>query len=392
MLAFEETSFSRQESDRDRMVVPGMNNLLQIAANAMRLPRPYFISSILGRPWTWLPPHGRFSEFTIIDPWRWRRTLKYLVNVTIPSLPHTPPSYGPPPLNELFWHPTVILQRPDHYGSYASFPDEAWFLVNGIMTNDDVAQLNAAYVSWLFHRPVTIIQNSPDSLLVDLVQCMIGKEWKQATEPARKAFPVIYDALKSKHKERVVVLAHSQGTIIMANVLRLLYEITEPAGLGAMAMTAVSEFAEPEVIYLDEAVDLNDFEKLTPAELAKLEVYNFATCANAMTYYTAGVPVPWIEHFGNENDIVARLGMQAPETEECQLQIDGPRYVRNGAWGHLLNAHYLSAIADVQRHGHRHGGTGTCAPYAPLPATENDQTACPRLYDYINGGKPPNAG
>ena len=75
---------------------------------------------------------------------------------------------GPPFLNDLFWQPTVILQRPDHNGSYTTFPDEAWFFVNGIMTNDSVAQVNSAYLAYLFHRPLTMIQNSTDSLWADL--------------------------------------------------------------------------------------------------------------------------------------------------------------------------------------------------------------------------------
>ena len=36
-----------------------------------------------------------------------------------------------------------------------------------MMTDDHVAQINAAYLSHLFHRPITIIQNSTDSGLVD---------------------------------------------------------------------------------------------------------------------------------------------------------------------------------------------------------------------------------
>ena len=151
-------------------------------------------------PWTWLPPHNRYSEFKIIDLWRPGRTAKFLANTWIPSIPRTPPSFGPPFLNDLFWQPTVILQRPDHNGSYTTFPDEAWFFVNGIMTNDSVAQINSAYLAHLFHRPLTMIQNSTDSLWADLFECALGKEWYRVVEPAIKAFPPIYDALKSPHK------------------------------------------------------------------------------------------------------------------------------------------------------------------------------------------------
>ena len=82
--------------------------------------------------------------------------LKFLQNTWIPSIPHTPPLFNPPFLDDLFWQPTVILQRPDHYGSYTSYPDEAWFFINGVMTNDAVAQVNAALLAELFHRPITL--------------------------------------------------------------------------------------------------------------------------------------------------------------------------------------------------------------------------------------------
>ena len=68
-------------------------------------------------------------------------------------------------------------------------------------------------------------------------------------------------------------------------------------------------------------------------ELAKLEVYCFANCANTMPYIGAwdGRPAPWIENFGNEHDIVARLGMLAPRAEYWGIDIAGPRYEHRGA-------------------------------------------------------------
>ena len=130
-------------------------------------------------------------------------------------------------LDTFFYQPTVILQRPDQYGSYTSYPREKWFFINGIMTNDDVAQLNAAYLSDLFHRPITLIQNSTCGLVSDLAECALGKQWRRTTEAVKKAFPAIHAALKSE-KEKVVIIAHSQGTIIASVVLQLLEAITQP--------------------------------------------------------------------------------------------------------------------------------------------------------------------
>ncbi len=380
----------QSQADGDTADDPRVEDLWGIAIDALKIRPPLLISSILDRPWTWIPPYRRFSEFKILNLWRLRRTIKYLINVNIPSIPRRPPPFGPPFLNSLFWQPSVILQRPDHYGSYTTFPDESWFLINGIMTNDSLAQLNAAYISYLFHRPVTLVQNSTNSFSIDMLQCVIGKEWALTTEPAVKAFPVIYDALKSRHKRKVVIIAHSQGTIIMATILRLLYSLIErkePIGTEELAK---EDYAPPEIILPDDLdFDPRDYEKLSEDELAKLEIYNFATCANIMEYANfedEEKPVPWIEHFGNEYDIVARLGMQAPNPDRWGIKIVGPRYVNPGAWGHFLNAHYLFGIEDAQKVRRVRGGTGTALPYELANPEDVEDENMPRLFAYLNGG------
>jgi hypothetical protein len=382
---------NQEQLNQDPADDPGLNDLWGMAMDALKIRPPLLISSILGRPWTWIPPYRRFSEFKILNLWRLRRTIKYLVNVNIPSIPRRPPPFGPPFLNSLFWQPSVILQRPDHYGSYTTFPDESWFLINGIMTNDSLAQLNAAYVSYLFHRPVTLVQNSTNSFSIDMLQCMIGKEWAATTEPATKAFPIIYDALKSAHKRKVVIIAHSQGTIITATLLRMLYSlIRREAGAETAELAQAEASAQPEMILPDDLeFDPLDYDPLSKDELAKLEIYNFATCANIMQYSgleKEGRPLPWIEHFGNEQDIVARLGMQAPNPERWGIKIDGPRYVHAQAWGHFLNAHYLFGIEDAQKAGRKRGGSGTALPYELANPETVEAESVPRLFRYLNGG------
>ncbi|MCP4202297.1 MAG: hypothetical protein GY769_10220 [bacterium] len=378
-----------------RKVERGVRDLAGTLLDAVRISPPALVSSVLGPPWTWIPPHEHYSEFKILDLWRLRRTIRFLVNTNVPSLPMTPPSFGPPLLDNLFWHPTVVLQRPDHNGSYTSFRDEHWFFINGIMTDDNVAQINAAYLAYLFHRPLTLIQNSTDAMLIDLLQCALGRSWHHPTEPLKVAFPAVYDALVDPHKRRVVVVCHSQGTIIMANVLRWLYRLADryetrqrPRRAGAPS----AAFAPPEPVFPDlSALDLDEFEPLDPADLAKLEVYAFATCAESMRFYRSARrgrrQSPWIEHYGNQNDIVARLGMLAPHPERRKISIDGPRFEHRGAWGHLLNAHYLSPIRSSQKRGRQRGGNDTPDPFV-LVNRDDYPDAVPRLFDYINGGVP----
>jgi hypothetical protein len=370
--------------------------LLGIAWRAAKMQPPRLVSSVLGLPVTWLPPYRRFSEFQLLDLWQPGRLLRYLANVSLPSLPLAAPPFGPPWLNEWFFQPSSILQRPDHQGSYTTFPDEAWFFVNGILTNPAVAQLNAAHLASLFHRPITLLHNATAGLLVDLAQCAVGKQWRRITEPAVKVLPALYDALKRGDKQRVVVVAHSQGTLIMATVLDLLYALTErPVARRRGALGLAAGPAAPVVIPAsDQPLHLEDFEPLTLAELGKLELYCFATCANQLRWFRAPArgrrAVPWLEHFGNEHDLVARLGMLAPDAARHGLQIDGEHWVRQGAWGHLLDEHYLYPIEQVQRPGRKRGGLGGSLPFRRQADDSAANAAnAPRLYAYLNGGQPP---
>lgn len=369
----------------------GWDDLFGVVGDALQIFPPLYASSILGLPWTWLPPHDRYSEFKVLDVWRLQRALQYLADVTLPAIPRTPPPFGPPFVNDLIWRPTVILQRPDHNGSYTTYPKEAWFFVNGILTNDGVAHLNAAYLADLFHRPVTIVQNSTGTLVSDLFECALGKQWYRATESVNKAFPAIYDALKSE-KERVVVVAHSQGTIIMSIVLRLLQESLRMGSPRVRPARGRARARVEPVLPHDWPIRLDEFEPITEGDLEKLEIYCIANCANRMAFVEPQDPergpMPWIESFGNEYDIVARLGMLAPRQEHWGIHIAGPAYVRRGAWGHLLNEHYLCAIESSQRVGHRRGGRGEAAPFELLDPTAPHEEA-PRLFAYINGGSPP---
>lgn len=373
-------------------------DLAGIVADALKIQPPDYIASIFGKPASWFGPHHPYSELRMLDLWRPLRTLTYLANVALPTIPLPPPTFGPPLVNGLFWRPSVILQRPDHNGSYTSFPDEAWFFLNGIMTNDAVAQLNAAYLAYLFHRPISLIQNTTCGLLADLLECAVGKQWRRTSEAVVQTLPPIYDALKS-HRRRVVVIAHSQGTIIAALTLQLLVALTvkgvprsEAAILGG-GLNPDQPFAPPVFVYPDQApLKLDDFEPLAEEELAKLELYLFANCATGCAYFRRPTlrrsPVPWIESFGNELDIVARLGMLAPDAAARGIALDGPRYLREGARGHLLNEHYLRPIEDQQKVGRKRGGKGGCAPFVMLDHERFPDETVPRLYSYLNGGSP----
>jgi hypothetical protein len=85
------------------------------------------------------PP--RYSEYEMFIERDVERTVMYLTNVLIPSLHRVGPSWVPSALRRVFFHETTIQRRPDHLGSYDSFPAEHWFFINGILTDSGMGRV-----------------------------------------------------------------------------------------------------------------------------------------------------------------------------------------------------------------------------------------------------------
>jgi len=165
------------------------------------------------------------------------------------------------------------------------------------------------------------------------------------------------------------VIAHSQGTIIAANILERLTQLHR----GEIAPPGSSRYG---------------LATLTTDQVAKLEIYAFANCATRMPYIDGDLCVPWLESYGNQWDLVARLGMLAPDKDGTGVRIDGPIYQRADSTGHLLNEHYLLPVTESQLRGQRRGGSGGPAPFDVLDAGRSrvGPSDEPRLFGYLNGG------
>jgi hypothetical protein len=326
-----------------------------------------------------------YSEYDLFWSGNVPRLTRYLADVLIPSVPGRAPRWLPPPLSSLLFHRSHELAGAGR-APKGPFNGEQWFFINGILTNEDVARMNAAYLVDLFHRPVTVLWNSTDGLGVDLLECTTEKIGATG-EDVDSAFHPLLDAIASPSNRRVVLISHSQGTIITAVLLRLIrgvYERTMSGrrrDLSRSDREAIRRHAAEEGL----TVDPRRLKPVTPKEIAKLEVYCFANCASEMSYLDTARALPRIESYGNEHDLVARLGMLAPDPHECDIQIVGPRFVHRGAWGHLLNAHYLIDIDKAQRRrASRQSTSADAAPYVLIEGTA-PAGAIPHLFRYLNG-------
>jgi hypothetical protein len=326
-----------------------------------------------------------YSEYDLLWSGNIPRLARYLTDTLIPSFPDRAPAWIRPPLSSLFFHRSHELE--DAGKDHAQpFPGESWFFINGILTNQDVARMNAAYLVHLFHRPINVLWDSTDGIGVDLLEC--ATERLGATnDEVDSAFHPLLDAISSPQNKRVVLISHSRGTLITAVLLRLIGGVYRHTMTGRRRDLSKSD---REAIRLQAAaerltVDARRLKPVTPAELSKLEVYCFANCAREMSYLDPGRELPKIESYGNEHDLVARLGMLAPDPRQCDIGIAGPRFRHNGAWGHLLNAHYLRAIDEAHCRpsdaGHARNGA---APYVPIEGTA-PADAVPSLFRYLGG-------
>ena len=170
--------------------------------------------------------------------------------------------------------------------------EEHWYFINGIMTTQDVFDVNLHGLSKLLNRPVMGLYNPTKGMYRDLIESVVGRATDSLTPIARvMAQHLFYAVLSGKP---IKIIGHSQGAIILSNVAKIL----QSYGF----------------------------------ELDNVEFYTIAGAHDEFPQ------VPMVEHFGNEKDYVYRIG-----AKHYQARIYGEQYVRD-LGGHLLNRHYLTGI------------------------------------------------
>eukprot|EP01102_Stenamoeba_stenopodia_P006222 TRINITY_DN1706_c0_g1_i3.p2 TRINITY_DN1706_c0_g1~~TRINITY_DN1706_c0_g1_i3.p2 ORF type:complete len:630 (-),score=187.91 TRINITY_DN1706_c0_g1_i3:525-2414(-) len=220
--------------------------------------------------------------------------------------------------------------------------DERWFFINGIMNSRYNAHKNVLRLSKLFRRPFTLVYNPTQGIIMDLVECLFSRTLQYPTFPALAAHKLIEEAIMDKSIKRVVVVGHSQGCLISAEVLEYL----------------AKDYKQRE------ASEYNHLH-ITDKHLQKLEVYLFASPAAEVLSFDGKVH---IEHFANQSDLVALLGVLSPKREELEPNAADPQWVfirnRNG---HLLNEDY---VRDWEQ---------PIFPYTPLIARNTNQSRLDQL-------------
>jgi len=259
-------------------------------------------SSIFGERKSLENIYYKESEFSK-EKWSLFKYVKLISDIIFIKLPISAPSWVPKYLKVL-----LFGENSKYIPNKREIDTEGTCIIyiNGIMSNEEVVKSNQRQIEYLIKRPVNIIHNVTDSVLMDLIECLIGKETDDLTEASTISLYTISNKLLDDNIKKLVIICYSQGTIIIAKVLSSLARL----GLNKKK-------------YLE-----------------KLEIYAFACCASRMNYLMD--ELPYMEHFANDNDFVAKLGCNIPIEIKSMVSIDGKKFIAKNRSGHMLNEHYLN--------------------------------------------------
>ena len=245
------------------------------------------------------------SEFCK-NHWDIQSIIELMSDIFFPSLPFSCPSWCPHFFKKMFFGGSSTFIK----SFKEEKDDQFWIYVNGILTNKKIIEMNRILLEDVFDRPIHVVHNDSDSIVVDLIECLVGKQYEDLTEPAFVTLMAITKKLLDNKIKKIVIICHSQGTIVVGNVIN----------------------------------SLKKMGFIHKKYLKKLEIYAVANCATNMEYILKNEQLPYIESFSNENDFVSRFGCNASDDikKSCDIKIDGSVIIIPNKHGHMFNSHYFN--------------------------------------------------
>lgn len=221
--------------------------------------------------------------------------------------------------------------------------EEKWFFVNGIATrhvlscsvhdkfflltkgfSKGMLQMSCDRLAATFKRPITAVHNRSWGLIGDIIECIIQRSFGYRSHDVRTTYACIRAHLACPQIKKVVIIAHSQGGLIMSLILDDLFAALDSVHLAKLEIytfgSAASHFSNP-------------VHRLLPASDPSTSKFQDKQ----------GV-VPVIEHYCNEFDMVTRWGVLFNNRDNPARPYAGPVFVRRGASGHLFDEHYLDMM------------------------------------------------
>ena len=238
--------------------------------------------------------------------WDFMNTLKFISDIFIIKIPLYCPKWVRYSIRIIFFG--------DNSRYYADNEEsqngECMIFLNGILYNDITIKQTQSILKNMFNRPINILKNASDSIISDIIETLVGKFTQELDEASTIALYTICNKLLDEKIDKLIIICHSQGSIIMSNVLKNLYKL----GLNKQEY------------------------------MKKLEIYSFATCATKMNYVVD--ELPYMEHFANDNDFVANLGCNCADDIKHLITIDGKINIKRDKSGHMFNTHYINNFSN----------------------------------------------
>lgn len=114
---------------------------------------------------------------------------------------------------------------------YGDNHNAIWCEINGVSTNGDLQWANGKQISELFRTKVHLLHNPSQGLLVDLIECFRDRTLGLFTSISKRIAKALRKQLlktKGEKGKKIILLAHSQGTIIASNAIELLMRENNP--------------------------------------------------------------------------------------------------------------------------------------------------------------------
>lgn len=199
-----------------------------------------------------------------------------------------------------------------------------------------------------FHRPVIGVHNRSYGVILDLVECLIQRSFHYQTDDVRVAEATLKGMLEDDSAKKVVVIAHSQGGIILSLVLDGLYS-TIPAHLFSKLEiytfgSAAAQFHNP-LVSQSKA-------RSAPVTPALTRTPSVISAKSAPATFSPPPEmrdrlIPTIEHYVNRQDLVPKWGVLYHIILGTGTTYSGRVFVHESASGHLFDEHYLPRMLPL---------------------------------------------
>ncbi|KAL4723514.1 hypothetical protein ACLX1H_009149 [Fusarium chlamydosporum] len=224
------------------------------------------------------------------------------------------------------------------HGGPPSQPNEKWLFINGIANEFFWFQRSCDKIRDTFNREVTGVYNRSDGILWDFIECCGERsdgepnaliERTHSSKAAQEALEQELQAAlwpaTGKFSDKVVMIAHSQGCLVLRLALQMLLAETpegSPQRREIKERLRIFTFGNP-------SIDWNVIDG-TEQPLSKY--------------------VHTTEHFANETDFVAMLGVVMHRDDPGSGYDPNMVFYSKTGKAHLFGAHY-SLEVDAYHHG-----------------------------------------